>query len=309
MTPDASLSPGGEQLPSFNESVFELATTVPTWIWVHTCPTPECPCRSALILATSEGRDVLFERGTVVHEEWIAGDDYRGVAGKIEGITAFDIDIDSGEAFLLQSDTSLDVAEHPAIGAIMAHVDGALLDAIGSLWYRAKGLADPVQAALHATSHRIRGWQRGDMLAWGDACTGLRQDIYVQDGVSYEAEELYCPFPDCDCGDVVVNFDGGEKGGGYIGHVLLNLSSAIVTFEAPKEPKDRRTDLERLWAAFKTRHPKCFKRFAARYPIMKTIGSRLVPLPVAKVSKPGRNDSCPCGSGKKYKKCCGAQSR
>jgi uncharacterized protein len=23
-------------------------------------------------------------------------------------------------------------------------------------------------------------------------------------------------------------------------------------------------------------------------------------------SRPGRNDSCPCGSGKKYKKCCGA---
>ncbi|MDX9996312.1 MAG: SEC-C metal-binding domain-containing protein, partial [Rhodocyclaceae bacterium] len=23
-------------------------------------------------------------------------------------------------------------------------------------------------------------------------------------------------------------------------------------------------------------------------------------------SSPGRNDPCPCGSGKKYKKCCGA---
>jgi len=22
--------------------------------------------------------------------------------------------------------------------------------------------------------------------------------------------------------------------------------------------------------------------------------------------QPGRNDPCPCGSGKKYKKCCGA---
>ena len=28
--------------------------------------------------------------------------------------------------------------------------------------------------------------------------------------------------------------------------------------------------------------------------------------PVKKTSKPGRNDPCPCGSGKKYKKCCGA---
>ena len=28
--------------------------------------------------------------------------------------------------------------------------------------------------------------------------------------------------------------------------------------------------------------------------------------PVRKEKKPGRNDPCPCGSGKKYKKCCGA---
>ena len=28
---------------------------------------------------------------------------------------------------------------------------------------------------------------------------------------------------------------------------------------------------------------------------------------VHKEKEPGRNDSCPCGSGKKYKKCCGAK--
>jgi uncharacterized protein len=26
------------------------------------------------------------------------------------------------------------------------------------------------------------------------------------------------------------------------------------------------------------------------------------------VPQPGRNDPCPCGSGKKYKKCCGANA-
>ena len=29
------------------------------------------------------------------------------------------------------------------------------------------------------------------------------------------------------------------------------------------------------------------------------------PQPVKKGAKVGRNDPCPCGSGKKYKKCCG----
>lgn len=29
------------------------------------------------------------------------------------------------------------------------------------------------------------------------------------------------------------------------------------------------------------------------------------PLPLRAEEKPGRNDPCPCGSGKNYKKCCG----
>lgn len=29
--------------------------------------------------------------------------------------------------------------------------------------------------------------------------------------------------------------------------------------------------------------------------------------PISAEEEPGRNDPCPCGSGKKYKKCCGAE--
>ena len=34
-------------------------------------------------------------------------------------------------------------------------------------------------------------------------------------------------------------------------------------------------------------------------------GTQTVTKPVVKTSQVGRNDPCPCGSGKKYKKCCG----
>ena len=34
-------------------------------------------------------------------------------------------------------------------------------------------------------------------------------------------------------------------------------------------------------------------------------GQPIVRKPVVKAVKVGRNDPCPCGSGKKYKKCCG----
>jgi SWIM/SEC-C metal-binding protein len=34
-----------------------------------------------------------------------------------------------------------------------------------------------------------------------------------------------------------------------------------------------------------------------------------IPEPVTVEEEPGRNDPCPCGSGKKYKWCCGARTR
>ncbi len=40
------------------------------------------------------------------------------------------------------------------------------------------------------------------------------------------------------------------------------------------------------------------------YAIAKSLGPRIDP--VRNEAKTGRNDPCPCGSGKKYKKCCGA---
>ena len=38
----------------------------------------------------------------------------------------------------------------------------------------------------------------------------------------------------------------------------------------------------------------------------RTSGDGSVSAPAQKKKKIGRNDPCPCGSGKKYKKCCGA---
>jgi uncharacterized protein len=40
------------------------------------------------------------------------------------------------------------------------------------------------------------------------------------------------------------------------------------------------------------------------YELWRGVGPRVET--VRKVAEPGRNDVCPCGSGKKFKKCCGA---
>jgi uncharacterized protein YecA (UPF0149 family) len=53
------------------------------------------------------------------------------------------------------------------------------------------------------------------------------------------------------------------------------------------------------------------KRFFlhSRAPLAKLAARQREPVPRFRpaTTKAGRNDLCPCGSGKKYKKCCGAR--
>jgi hypothetical protein len=129
------------------DGLFELGGPHPSWIWVHTCPAPKCSCRTALILATSEGRGMLLDRGKTVREAWQAGLSYFEVAAKLAGVDAFALGIDTAEASALQSDEPLDPAAHPSVKDVLDRMDGEILDQIGRLWYRGKGLENPEETA------------------------------------------------------------------------------------------------------------------------------------------------------------------
>jgi uncharacterized protein len=64
--------------------------------------------------------------------------------------------------------------------------------------------------------------------------------------------------------------------------------------DGPPSVSDARADAfyEAIWAVYDLRQ------------IARTLGPRVEPL--RRADEPGRNDPCPCGSGKKYKKCHGA---
>jgi uncharacterized protein YecA (UPF0149 family) len=74
--------------------------------------------------------------------------------------------------------------------------------------------------------------------------------------------------------------------------------------------------LGQLLAALKTTYPLLDKRLELHHRIMQSLYARHYlaqarlrrerqEAQVRKAHKPGRNDPCPCGSGKKFKKCCG----
>jgi hypothetical protein len=130
---------------------------------------------------------------------------------------------------------------------------------------------------------------------WDEVQLSLRDDAFDLDDELFVASELYCVDPDCDCTQSVVMFDTDED---YNPGCMVFAGNAWVA--EPLEEDDRPI-LTALWEAYCARHPDRERRFAERRALMHAAASRITPAPVGKV---GRNDPCPCGSGKKYKKCC-----
>ena len=285
-----------------DEGVFELAGSPPTWISVFTCPTPGCQCRSALVLGTDSGRETLLERAVSVRNAWNSNSDYRQEAAQLDDLVAFFVDIDTADVSSLTSENPISLKEHPSIAAVAQRIDGDLLDSIGSQWYRGKDLPDPEQRLLDLSAAKLIDWLPGNMVAWTEICD-VRQDLYVLDGRRYEASEMYCPIPTCDCAEVFIGFDQpNRRGAPSAGHVVVTGSGAAELFPR-RNGSDR---LQRLWNAFRQRHPNYLARFERRYPKIKTVGELSLNRPILAAPKIGRNQACPCGSGKKYKRCCGA---
>ncbi len=75
---------------------------------------------------------------------------------------------------------------------------------------------------------------------------------------------------------------------------------ALITPEAEWTSEERKLNRDEhvasaIWAAYDLREFWLDRGFVPHQPIRKE-------------PEPGRNDPCPCGSGKKYKKCCGADT-
>ena len=286
------------------EAVFALGGDTPGHIWVRTCPFPTCDCRIALVLASDEGQEVLLERASSVRAVRHEGGSYAEKAAALTDLVAFELDIDAIVPYAANATTPLDLASHPKIAGVTARINGDVLDAIGRLWFHGKGLPDPQQQLLAEGNRRhVRGWQLGQMLGWDDAALGVRQDVYGYKKSFYRAVDRYCPIAICNCGEVVVEFSTAKEGASPLGYVLVKLDGGL-SFESKVNSKHL---LSELWSMYTARHPNYLERLFGREKTIKSLGvdGSITP---AHSTKVGRNDPCRCGSGKKYKKCCGANA-
>ena len=223
------------------DGVFELAGSPPAWISVFTCPMLKCQCRTALVLATEDGPEKLGELGASVRDAWNSGADYRKAAEAIDDLTTFHLDFYTTEIYATSGRRPLDVLAHPRIADVANRIDGDLLDSIGRHWFRGKGWPDPAQRVLDAAATKLIAWQAGDMVAWNEICD-VREDLYVLDGRAYEASEMYCPVPGCDCGEIFIGFEvRNRRGASSPGHVVVQQSGATVLIPSKKGREDRKS--------------------------------------------------------------------
>ncbi len=139
----------------------------------------------------------------------------------------------------------------------------------------------------------------------------------------WAADEQYCVHPGCDCAQAVLSFLKLKDATGRKITSLRNVPALRYNYrsQATQELAVGRAGLpttEMLLVALKSAYPNLNRRLKLHHRIMQSLYTRhyltqaksqlqsalSAPLP-ATSEKVGRNDPCPCGSGKKFKKCCG----
>ncbi len=144
----------------------------------------------------------------------------------------------------------------------------------------------------------------------------------------------YCVNPDCDCRQVVLQFLNRGHERGRV-RVIKKRPPAIFynyrerTYEPAQAPEGHKPSLQALLDELRDQNPAFEGEVRKRHKRLKALfrralrkyeasADRIQPVwepeslppvrPDPRTSwqaKPGRNDPCPCGSGRKYKKCCG----
>jgi uncharacterized protein len=102
-----------------------------------------------------------------------------------------------------------------------------------------------------------------------------------------------------------------EELGAIVGTLTFFSSRALAEGFA-RELRSAGASLESLAGEFRDLFPNALARYAAMgTSIWDVLRKRMEgpPGPAVAKARPGRNKPCPCGSGRKYKKCCGAKVR
>ena len=248
------------------------------------CPNPACRCRT-MIVTMRPGSPDGATRTVGIDLDTVAIDDLFRRRSSPEEM-----------AFAEQVVAAMDAADFEVLGTLHAMLKNRICEEAKPSEVSAKFDFDAIEQSGTLQAYN-------DVLPFGDT---FRVDV---GGVEYLVLDQYCVRPGCRCTDAHLNLFPITAGGGTvdsIGTVQVDYHAASWEPGDGKFPCDS-GDFQRI---MESTNSGLYKTLRARHKKMHAIYAHnrkreLSALKTVLGAGPaGRNDPCPCGSGKKYKKCC-----
>lgn len=262
-------------------------------VLIHACVSPDCPCREVELLVHPVGEWAegisLSETGFTYHTR--PGSKRPDSAEAVMAVLRADLDIDTGELRVSKGAHSNE-RDESVLAWLREEMDGELLDHLADKVLRTKSLK-PLDRL------EIGEFKPNTMPLFIETYRTGRIDVYQIGKRRITVADAYCVAPDCACCDMrLMVLDEKRDLGGFLVPLDKDTWPAQVTTGR---------ELEQVWAAFVRRYPTP-RPFRQRAKLMREAGPDIIansrPAPMTAPPEIGRNRPCPCGSGKKYKRCC-----
>jgi hypothetical protein len=129
-------------------------------------------------------------------------------------------------------------------------------------------------------------------------------------GRSFVVDDHYCVRPDCECAEVLLVFcpvEADKDSLTPLYAVFRDLRTGTWTEEGTERPPQG--EAAELGLVLENSRADLTEVLGERRALLRRVYAasrrQLYRRPAAREATPGRNDPCRCGSGKKYKRCCG----
>lgn len=139
-------------------------------------------------------------------------------------------------------------------------------------------------------------------------------ETFVYLGKEYFVDDQYCIDPSCHCNEALLTYVELEDSTNETNRFVIRLSLQNANYSVETYGNATDDEVRDIHRAYMKHTHKDLSLFRRHYAKMKEFGSRNLAKarkqstrkpPIVKAVSIGRKDPCPCGSGKKYKKCCG----
>lgn len=157
--------------------------------------------------------------------------------------------------------------------------------------------------------------QKGTLVVYNEVLPYAKIFDITLEGTHYALEENYCVKNKCQCTEFVLCFYPiiNEVADAYTEAVIGKMAFSFwVDYQSKTWTRNANSpvstiDIASVQSALESQYPLFYDVVQQRQQRLKLLYSNFLKrLPLEKNQKAGRNEPCPCGSGKKYKKCCGA---